>query len=375
MPYFRRRRVGSIPAILIVALVLTVTLLTIRLAPTRLTFGPATPAIRDTTETTADITATATQSVGNTAALPTKSMIPAGGRARWADITMRGTNYSPTGSDWCNEDPSPWNCVWKNWNWQKINYEIDLASSLDLNGFRIIGGAGAVYKGEITEEKYMTQVAQIASYLEAKGMYFYPTCTAAGQEHMGGIPIDWLAAFCGRVAHEVEQYDNVPGMDIAQEYDVCWDYHPTGSYDECLQWARQLAGAIRRAAPTLPITFSDAILFFDKGKMADYGPLVDYFDIHVYSEHSPDDFANYFADPNHKQLVFGEIGDKGEQPENFFKSVLQVASTYHVSVFQWAIVERKGGFGLYDDAGTLDRNKYDPYSQFPTSGQFAGTTG
>lgn len=339
-----------------------------------------TPSRTGTPQPTATANRTATPTVTPTTGAGSS------GPTSWGKVTIRGVNYYPIYDDWPSTG-SVWSNVWTKWDWSRIQFEVNLAHGDNLNGFRMIGGAGAVASGAISQSTYVNEQTQLAGYLESLGMYYYPSCVASGATHMAvsGQTITSLtntyANICAAVASALSSYPNVVGMDLQQEEATCWDgADPAGNfgtYDQCLSLAQAQYSAAKAAAPNLPIAFSES--FNDTSdfppspsdsRYNDYWPINDYIDEHMYTGQMSSSSGFSYIQSQGKPIVAGEFGDTLSD----YTTVQGSASTYHINVFAWAIVDDSDTTcdtceGLYNRSGANpDQNLINALAAFPSSG-------
>ncbi len=298
---------------------------------------------------------------------PTATVLPSptpvtGSHARWSDITIRGANYWIQNADWTSNGDN-WAGTYVHWNWSGIQSQIDLAAKTNLNGFRMVGSAAAVLSGQISEATYFSHVDQVADYLAAKGMYFYPSCT--NQSGVNGYSADQIAGFCADLAQHLDSRWNVVGLDLIQEEANLWSgATPWGSYDQVLALAKQVYSSAKAKAPGLPLTYSEAVNFAHpeySQTWNDYAPIVDYWDNHAYDGQAA---SGATVGSLTKGYVVGEFGGSDAN----YQALLGVVGQRHSSVFQWCIVG-DSGYALYNwDGSVMHQSWINLTQQFPSSG-------
>lgn len=274
--------------------------------------------------------------------------------------------------------------LWAEWDWENwIKPQLDRAVSLGLNAIRIIGAPQVVLADTspglpaITSARYVARWEQIAQYCLDHGLALYPGLnekwaymyTQFGGR--GGMP-PWdfqdpeVTAVIVASAEALSRYPNVIGFDIFQE--------GGGSHGDGLLIEDVLAlyGAIRAAAPDVPLTTSDSsgsyatsAEFWNNTTSLPYqlwthDDGADFVDIHVYLEGVVGSEINGLLKRTGRPVLIGEYGASQADNRDTRIARYRSAQTLHnrtdiAGSFLWALADQGDRddrrFGIYDNSG------------------------
>ncbi len=264
-----------------------------------------------------------------------------------------------------------WNEFWTEWDWEGwIKPQIDGLKALGGNAVRCIGGANAIFCGEMSRETYFARLAQVIDYCASLGMYYYP-CLGYGRELSPiegytnvSIP-DWIVEIGTHVQYLTPaRFPGIIGFDILQEV------HDWSQFNSSINPATLIANCqaiydALKPLTTIPLTYSFVLGFnneagaWSDASFVELDGCTDYYDIHVYWTPTTAAAANAFAAANHgKAVLIGEIGVNMATSSAARTARYQGLKTIHESLpflvgsLAWALADQAvspdGQWGILD---------------------------
>lgn len=261
------------------------------------------------------------------------------------------------------------------WDWTDwIKWQVDLAIDAGCNAIRMMGAADGVAVGTYSRATYLGQVAQLADYCEANGLFFYPNIAANFGTPRNQAMVDEAVA----TAVLLDAYPNVVGIDIFNEWNAWMSYLGISTQPDRVIFKGDMVeifNAIRSAGVTVPLTISANVGTDNFGGAASYfTEYVDFFDVHYYGD-PPAAAYNSIASMN-KPLVIGEfgapmsVGEAARQSRYTSTKVVHDVTACGGS-FSWAITDQNTNandkWGMFDIDGVRRADVAAIWDSFSTS--------
>lgn len=204
-----------------------------------------------------------------------------------------------------------WGPNWDFTGWMQL--QVDKAKAIGANAIRVQGNIGGIKRGQVTLAQYLANWKQLADYVAAQGMWFYP---AGGSfVDFGGASQAEAITYLSAWAALLDGYTNVPGLDVLQEAVGSGSSNGLGTAAAVATYCSPVAAALR-SSTTLPLTFShpsitasDNSFWSDSSTRALFAGFCDYWDYHAYYDAVASDATPFFQDTaNLKPLIIGEFG-------------------------------------------------------------------
>jgi len=285
---------------------------------------------------------------------------------------IKGSNIIPNRHDLSDPAKSAWLNLWSRWDWNWIEQSVRRAVDQGANAIRLIGDVNAVYTGAIDEATYHRRLQQVVDLCNSSKCGFY-YCAIDLRHKLDADPA-FIERFLTGVAAVLEGNRNVVAIDLCNEVASGFQLFPE---DQVVGWITSWGRAIRAAAPSVPLSISDVSGGSLSDKIANaayyarFAPLVDFFDLHVYSVRvAPDShlLAPYELAVD-RPLLIGEFGaDRtapGATPGEFYSQVRELRDSSHLvhGVLQWGAIA--DDFGLYSETdGRLQRDIAGEWARF-----------
>lgn len=302
------------------------------------------------------------------------SLLPDGGQ-------VLGGNIAPTAAE-VAEDTIGWEPFWRNWNWTRIAFQIDLHAAIGSNAIRTMSTLLGPLTTSVPRATVLSRWTQFINYAASKGLYVYP---CAAWEAPAGVYTDQqLIDEVVALGQHFHTFDNIIGFDIIQESSM--------HEDRLTVPFRQTATTAVRQVTDLPLTWSitGGAPFngetFALNRVKDY---VDFIDIHVYeANYTPPEYQtalnNYYLACS-LPFIIGETGQN--QSATAAARALRYQGSHDVAnevfagngrsgmgMMQWATLDQGttsgGQWGMWNENGTPRTEMTDLWPTFARGAGF-----